>query len=68
VTACPSCKTAKHVTVEPVMVGYSVCCANCFDAELVGDPPEYVSRSPYGWGGTKDAALADWAEAVEARS
>ena len=60
---CPKCKRPP----EPDYDGYGVlvACDNCYDADCVGDPAEYVSRSPAGSGLTVTEAIEDWNEQIE---
>lgn len=60
---CPTCKRIP----EPDYDGYGVliACDNCFDADCVGDPAEYVSRSPTGSGLTVAEAIEAWNERIE---
>lgn len=64
---CPTCKTAGHVTVWDASGwgDYIVTCTNCYDADCVGDPPRYVSKSLAGYGADRDEAVSEWNDAVE---
>lgn len=60
---CPTCKRIP----EPSSDGYgvTVACWNCYDADCVGDPAEYVTRSPTGSGLTVAEAIEDWNDRIE---
>ncbi len=62
---CPKCGPKGRVEVWDCGLGVSVSCVECFDADCAGDPPEYVSRSLQGTGGTEAQAVAAWNERVE---
>lgn len=61
---CPNCKIPPSAENE---FGYEwmLICHNCYDADCVGDPPRYVSRSLTAHGRTFDEAIAEWDELVE---
>jgi hypothetical protein len=62
---CPTCGTARDVHADDNDGWmWTVCCSGCYDADLVGDPPRYVSRSLSGSGLRLSHAIADWNEAV----
>lgn len=61
--ACHKCKL--EPTIEPDYDRVTVVCGNCFDADMVGDPPHYISRSIVGEGHTREAAIEDWNERTE---
>lgn len=63
---CPKCKIPPSNASDEWE--YAIVCNNCFDADMVGDPAEYVSRSIVGSGNTMEAAIADWNERVEERT
>jgi hypothetical protein len=64
---CPVCKSGKEVMAGPDAAGYEmqVTCYGCYDADCVGDPPRFVSRSIVGRGRTRAEAIEDWNEQVE---
>lgn len=62
---CPVC--GKQPTAEN-NCGYEINVYCCVDADLVGDPPEYVSSSIVGRGQSIADAFADWNEQVEERA
>lgn len=62
---CPKCRPEhSDVRVEASPYDYSVCCANCYDAEQVGDPLRHVSRSMVANGKTEAEAVSEWNEQV----
>ncbi len=66
---CPKCgpEHERIVIDQPNPYGNEWCvsCSNCYDADCVGDPPEYVSSSITGWGHDQQAAIEDWNYMVE---
>lgn len=60
---CPTCQ--RIPTPDYDGYGVSISCSNCYDADCVGDPAEYVSRSPSGSGLTVAEAIEDWNERIE---
>lgn len=63
--AAPCEKCHRQPTVESTPAGYHVYCVNCYDADCVGDPPRFVSRSPVGIGSTIEKAFKAWEELAE---
>lgn len=61
---CPTCKASPTVGPDTAGYEYECVCYGCYDADCVGDPPRYVSRSIVGHGRTRDDAIADWNEQV----
>jgi hypothetical protein len=57
---CPVCKDRTPTPEPNYGGGWDLCCSNCFDADCVGDPPEYVTSCIQGSGGTKAEAIDDW--------
>lgn len=62
---CHNCKATP--TAGPDAAGYEmqVVCYDCYDADCVGDPPRFVSRSIVGSGRTLSDAIRDWNEQQE---
>ena len=60
---CPTCNRAPGTQVDDF--GITVYCSNCYDADCVGDPPEFVSTSPTGHGRTLSDAIDAWNMTVE---
>ena len=60
IAPCPVCKDRAPKPEQNYGGGYDVVCGNCFDADCVGDPPEYVTSCITASGGTKAEAIEDW--------
>ena len=63
---CLTCKT--NISIECCQqydYSFLVYCSGCYDAELVGDPPEYRSGCMTATGGTPAEAIAEWNDRIE---
>jgi hypothetical protein len=63
VLPCHHCKTPPNDASDEWH--YALVCNNCFDADCVGDPAEYTTRSVIGEGYTRAEAIDDWNEKTQ---
>lgn len=59
---CPRCGKAPAADLS---YGVTIACDDCYDADCVGDPPQYVSLTECGSGMTVSEAAANWNAQVE---
>jgi hypothetical protein len=55
---CPVCSTTQYLSDGGYGLEILLSCSNCYDADCVGDPPRYVSRS------ITASSVEDWNEQV----